>query len=103
MQPASLLVLSDLDAPRIKLSLPSVRQGDRIQLKFKLDRVKNGRTEVLLVQGEFRVVSVSVLADLRQEVTVEATGISPSWRAVKKKHTPTRKVGPTRFPKTVVS
>lgn len=103
MQPASLLVLADLDAPKVKLALPLVRQGDRLKLNFKLERVKNGRAEVLLVFGEFRVASVAVLEDQRQEVTVEATGKSPSWRAVKKKAPLARKVGPSRFPRTVVS
>lgn len=102
MQPASLLILSDLDAPRVKLTLPPLRQGDRVQLGFKLSRVKNGRPEVLDVQGEFRVVSVLLVA-LRQEVTVESTGKSPAWRAVKKRATPSRKVGPTRFPRTIVT
>lgn len=103
MQPASLLVLADIDAPKVKLALPVVRQGDRIQLKFRLDRMNSGRAEVLLVQGEFRVASVAVLEDQRQQVTVEAMGKSPSWRAVKKKPLPARKVGPTRFPRTVVT
>jgi len=102
MLPA-LLALADIDAPKVKITLPAVRQGDHLQLKFKLDRVKGGRAEVLLVQGVFRVVTVVLLEDLRQELVVEALGTTPSWRAVRKKHTPARKVGPTRFPKTVVT
>lgn len=102
MQPASHVILSDIEAPRVKLALPPLRQGDKLRLSFKLDRVKNGRSEVLEVQGEFRVTQV-VLVESRQEVTVESTGKSPAWRAVKRRHTPARKVGPTRFPRTVVT
>lgn len=102
MLPASLLNLSDVEAPRVKLALPPLRQGDHVQLAFRLTRVKNGRPEVLEVTGEFRVTQV-VLVELRQEVTVESTGKTPAWRAVKKKSVPPRKVGPTRFPRTVVS
>lgn len=102
MYPASLLVLLDIDAPKVKIALPPVKQGDHLQLKFKLDRTHNGRTEVLLVQGEYRVVRTVFLEDFRQEVTVEPLGKSPAWRAVKKKPTLARKVGPSRFPRTVV-
>ena len=102
MQPASLLILSDVDAPKVKMTLPLLRQGDKLQLSFKLDRAKNGRTEVLVVQGEFRVVSC-LLVDQRQEVTVESTGKSPSWQAVKKKAASGRKLGPARFPRTTVT
>jgi len=103
MQPASTLILSEVEAPRVKMALPPLRQGDKLQLRFKLERIKNGRTEVLDVQGEFRVTSVSLTTDQRQEVAVESTGKTPSWRAVKRRPTPTRKVGPTRFPRTVVT
>jgi len=102
MQPVSLLILSEVEAPRVKLVLPVLRQGDRVKLRFKLDRVRNGRAEVLDVQGEYRVTSV-VWAGLVAEVSVESTGKAPAWRAVKKKAASVRKLGPTHFPPTTVT
>lgn len=102
MQLASRVRISEVDAPVVMLELPSLRNGDRVRLSFKLERTTGGRFEVLLVQGEYRVTEV-FWANGRQEVTVESTGKSPSWRATKRKASSSRKLGPARFPKTVLT
>lgn len=102
MHLASLLIL-EVPAPKVKLTLPPLRQGDRIKLNFKLERILNGRAEILSVVGEYRVSSVSFAEDFRQEVSVESTGKAPAWRAVKKTNPPQRKLGPCLFPPTKVS
>ncbi len=102
MTPASLLVLPILETPWVKIDLPPCRQGDRIRLDFKLERMKGGRYEILVVQGAFRVSAVLILEDGRQRLDVESLGKDPVWRAVKKKHTSGRKLGPCVFPRTVV-
>lgn len=103
MTPASLLVLSEVAAPQVKLDLPRVRVGDHLNLQFRLERQQNGRSEVLDVQGEFRVTKVVLQVDGRQVVHVDAIGKAPAWRAVRKKKLPVRKLGPTRYPRTIVS
>ena len=102
MQPATLLVLLEVDAPLVKLALPLVKQGDKLKLSFVLSRQNNGRTEVLDVKGEYRVVSVLLLAEGRQEVGIESTGKAPSWRSVKRRVPLVRKLSPARFPATLV-
>ena len=104
MVPASLVVMSEvIGAPRIKLELPStLRLGDKLALKFKLKRTNQGRSEVLEVQGDFRVSSVSY-DGMRQILEVETVvGKVPSWRAVKRSSEPRRIVPPARSPRTVV-
>lgn len=102
MTPATILVLSDAEDFKVKLSLPVVRQGDHVKLCFTVERVRQSRREVLEVVGEYRVASVVFLTDGRQEVTVESTGKAPTWRSVKKRASLPRKLGPTHFPRTVV-
>ena len=104
MVPASLVVMSEvIGAPRVKLDLPSqLRLGDKLALKFKLKRTNQGRSEVLEVQGDFRVSSVSY-DGMRQILDVETlVGKVPSWRAVKRSSEQKRVIPPARSPRTVV-
>jgi hypothetical protein len=103
MVPASLVVLSEVSgAPKIKLELPTLRLGDRLNLRFKLKRSNQGRSEVLEVAGDFRVTSVS-FDGMRQVLEVEtAAGKVPSWRAVKRTPDARRVIPPARSVRTVV-
>jgi len=80
--------------PKIKLDLPGLlRIGDPLYLpRFRLERVTpEGRHEVLEMDGphcRFRVLAVGLDASSgpsRQLLTVEsASGLPPTWKAVKK-------------------
>jgi hypothetical protein len=98
------LTLADVpDSPRVRIELPELRIGDRLALRFQLTRQHNGRREVLDVQGEYRVTGT--LADTshgapRQILHVEATGLTPSWKAVKNQVA--KRLGTCRFPRTPI-
>lgn len=104
MTPATIIELRDVTGnPKVKLDLPSpMRLADKIQLNFRLARQHAGRSEVLDVVGEFHVTSVSfdLTAGPARQVLVVAskTGVTPSWRAVKKSTTTPRKLGPAKAP-----
>jgi hypothetical protein len=74
--------------PKVYIDLPGLlRIGDSVALRFTLSRNTMGRTEVLEVNGRFRVESVGVDAQCwphRQVVSVDPIGGAPSWRAVRK-------------------
>lgn len=101
----TLLELSDLtEPPKVKIDLPPMRVGDRLRLRFTLQRRHLGRHEVLEVQGEFKVVSHIVdttKSSTCQIVQVASMGKSPAWRAVKAP--PARKLAPARSPRTTVT
>lgn len=84
--------------PMVKLELPALRIGDPVVLKFRLERKSSGRTEVLEVGHRFRVVSVGFDATSRtprQVLTVEvADQKQPTWRSVKKRPEPSRRLSP---------
>ena len=104
MLPTSIVELSSVAGqPKAKLALPvPLRQGDKLRLAFVLRRQNGGRHEVLTVQGEYRVVTVSQSTD-HQFLSVEATGIEPAWKAVRRPASQLeRKLPPTVFPRTVV-
>lgn len=107
MQPGTQIEMSDVvGKPKVRMTLPvPLRIGDRIQLRFQLQRTNGGRTEVLDVQGDFRVLSVSfdaTRAPPRQILQVESTTKAPSWRAVRRAPAPSPRLGPTHFPPTQV-
>lgn len=108
MNPATIVELGDVAGrPRVKMTLPvPLRIGDRIRLAFCLRRTNGGRSEVLDVSGDYRVTSVSFDASdgpPRQMLEVESAGKAANWRAVKRTSSvPERRLGPTRFPRTVV-
>ena len=104
MVPVSLLVLTEVaGVPKVKMELPStLRLGDKLALKFKLKRTRQGRSEVLEVQGDFRISSVRY-DGLRQILEVEtAIGKVPSWRAVKRVPEAERVIPPAKSARTVV-
>ena len=86
MQPLSVIELADVPGkPKARMALPvPLRVGDRLALKFKLQRQTGGRTEVLTVDGEFRVGTMIIAQDGRQTLSVESVSKAPSWKAVKK-------------------
>lgn len=104
MTPATIVELGDVAGkPKVKQDLPSpLRNGDKVHLRFQLARQNGGRSEVLDVQGEFVIRSVRFDASdgpTRQLLTVESTGVAPSWRAVKKSSLPPpRKLGAAKTP-----
>lgn len=101
---ATFLHLDDVDAPKVHISLPPLRIGDKVLLAFRLQRKHLGRDEVLTVQGEFRITSVVVDATqrggARQIIHVNALGVAPSWQAVKRKDP--KVLGKPRYPRTTV-
>jgi hypothetical protein len=108
MVPATILEISDVvNKPRVKMDLPSpMRLGDKLRLRFRLSRQNGGRYEILDVVGEFQVRSVSFDTSggrVRQNLSVESTGVAPSWKAVKKESVPPpRKLGPAKAPPTPI-
>lgn len=86
MTPAFLTLADVAGEPEVRMDLPLVRLGDRLELRFALQRRNAGRTEELRVAGEFKVVSL--VLDLtqggpRQRIRLSATGVAPVWRPIK--------------------
>jgi hypothetical protein len=107
MNLSSIVTLSDVAGqPRVKMDLPSpLRLGDKIALHFRIKRSHNGRSEILDVDGEFRITALTFEAGSnRQILAVEKTetGKVPSWRAVKKAPEFKRIVPPARSPRMLV-
>jgi hypothetical protein len=99
--------LSDVaDKPKVMLDLPSpLHIGQRLRLAFRLRRQHAGRSEVLEVSGIFRVSDAGLdLASRvqRQLISVEATTISPHWKAVKKTPEPKRVLPPAVAPRKTI-
>lgn len=92
--------------PRVKLDLPHGRLGDPLGLKLRLERENNGRTEVLSVNGRFRIAAVGLDENgAKQLISVECIDPAPSWVAVKKRPllaAVARVLGPSRFPRTPI-
>ena len=98
------LIFVDVEGAQKDLQLPLLRLSDRIKLRLQCQRKNRGRSEVLDISGEFRVTGVELDATrgrLRQVLQVEAVGIAPTWKAVKKpKET---RFGPAKYPRTPIS
>jgi hypothetical protein len=98
--------LSDVrGAPKTRISLPAMlKKGDPIALKFTLERMNQGRQEVLEVNHRFRVDAVGLDAasnPRRQLLSVVSTTKAPTWRSVKKR--PLRRpLGPAKHPRTSI-
>lgn len=107
MTPSTIVELSDVHGnPKVKMILPQVHIGHRIHLHFRLSRQNGGRSEQLLVDGDFRVTSASLDASTgvaHQVITVDSVMTPPSWKAVKKLPPTTRKLGPARAAPIAVS
>jgi len=94
MTPAFLTLSDVLGEPKVRMDLPLLRLGDRLELRFNLQRRNSGRTEELCVSGEYKVISLVVDTTRgapRQLVHVSATGVAPGWRSIKNPP-------PSRFP-----
>ncbi len=103
----SIVKLSDVRGePAAKLDLPGpLRIGDPLGLKFRIERSRSGRTEELIVDGQFRVTAVGIdnAAGQRQLLSVEtAFGKPPVWRSVKNHSEPPRRLSPARSPRTPI-
>lgn len=103
----TILELTDVpNRPRVRKDLPGpLRIGDRVRLAFRLARMNGGRSELLEVKGDFKVISVSFDGtDLpRQILQVESIGKTPSWQAVKKTRLSRQKLSPACSPRTTVA
>lgn len=91
--------------PKAKLDLPILRLGDPIQLRFRLERMTQGRSEVLEVNGRFRVSQVGfdhASSPPRQLLALECAERPPAWRAVRKRPTEKRRLSPAVFPRTAI-
>lgn len=81
-----------------------VRVGERVGMKFRLTRRHGGRTEMLDVDGDFRVLTVRLALTAggpRQMLTMEAaSGKAPVWKSVKNPAPGRRVLPPARFPRT---
>jgi hypothetical protein len=103
----TIVELWDVDGkPRAKLSLPGrLHVGDKVRLKFVLNRDRGGRKERVDATGEWRVVTVVV--DLtqgiaRQDVSLVNVGVTPSWKAIKKRVSAPRSLALARSDKEMV-
>lgn len=108
MKPATIVTLSDVTGnPRVKMDLPSpLRIGDRVSMRFQLQRQNGGRSEVLDVTGDFRVSEIHFGTEGgvgRQHLVVQSLGKAPAWRAVKKAPVAAKRLSPARFPRTVIA
>ena len=101
---STLLELADVSNFRAQIGdLPVVRIGERLTLRFRLERMHLGRRESREVDGEYSVTGLNTTVDpkgTRQIVQVSAVGKAPAWRAVKL--LPPRTLSPARWPPTEV-
>ena len=90
MEPLSLVRLEDVNGtPQVILShLPCpLKIGDPIGLRFKIRRLRQGREDELIVDGQFVVTAVGFDAGTmprKQLLTVESATKPPTWRSVRK-------------------
>ncbi len=102
----SIVKLSDVTGePKVKMDLPELRIGDPVGLRFAIERQTGGRSEVLLVNGKFRVEAIGIDASSgppRQLLSVSSADVTPTWKSVKKRPVVARRLGPTRFPRTSI-
>jgi hypothetical protein len=108
MNHPTLLKLDDVeDLAPVRISLPApLHIGSRLKLRFPIQRRNGGRTEVLNVDGEFKVTSVLIDArgGAKQLISVAAVGAAPTWKSIK--NPAIRKLNPTsrvRIKKTEVT
>lgn len=108
MSTTTVLTLSDVNhTPKVRKELPSpMRIGDHLHLHFTLRKRTGSRTEELLVQGEWRVVSVSFEVGggpkATQLLTMEAVGATPTWKSVKTVPEPKRRLPPAVSGRTTI-
>jgi len=97
-------VLTDLSDFRVQVGdYDFLRIGDKISLRFRLERMHDGRREMADVDGEFRVAAVQIAhgpTGSRQIAQIAAINKPPFWKAIKL--LPPRVLPPARFPPTEV-
>lgn len=102
----SIVKLSDVNGePKVMIDLPSLKNGDPIALRFASVRHTAGRTELLEVNGRFRVTMVGYDASgasHKQLLSVDCVDKAPTWRSVKRPLSEARRLGPTHFPRTEI-
>ena len=103
----SIVKLADVNGePKFKADLPGpLRNGDPVVLHCLLTRQTGGRSEVLEVDGLFRVDTVGFDGSCvphRQLLSLVPSTKAPTWRSVKKRIPEVRQLGPTRFPRTSI-
>lgn len=103
----SIIKLLDVkDEPKVKQDLPeSLRVGDPLALKFRIERQNGGRIEELRVDLQFRVKAIGVDASSCPSVrllSVEPVGPVPKWHSIKKTSPEGRSFSPAKFPRTPV-
>jgi hypothetical protein len=91
--------------PKVRLgeSLPPLRVGDKLTLRFKTTRHENRRKEELVVDGKFRVTSNQVDLSGRsacQILEIEATLREPTWVSLKSEGK--KLLAPARSPATSI-
>lgn len=107
MNLASVVVLSEVaGVPKVKMDLPShLRLGDKLTLHFRVKRSNNGRSEILDVDGEFRISGLRYETGSNRQIIEVETGTAgkvPSWRAVKKTPEFKRVIPPAKSPRMLV-
>lgn len=103
----SIVKLADVNGePVFKADLPGpLRNGDPLVLRCVLSRQTGGRSEVLEVDGMFRVDTVGFDTSTvphRQLLSLVPSTKVPTWRSVKKRPAESRRLGPTVFPRTSI-
>ncbi len=103
----SIVKFSDVKGePMAKLDLPGIlKVGDPLGLRLRIERKNGGRTEEVLIDGQFRVTAIGVdtVGSHRQLLSVEAAyGKLPVWRSVKTQPEQPRKLSPARSSRTVI-
>jgi hypothetical protein len=107
MDVLSIVKLDDVNGRPTALvsALPCpLKIGDPIGLRFKIRRESQGRSELLTVTGQFRVVAVGFDGSTlprRQLLTVESIGKPPTWVSVKRAQ-PRGALAPAISPRTVL-
>lgn len=106
MDVLSIVKLDDVKGqPTVRVSaLPCpLKIGDPLGLRFKVLRDRQGRSELLTVNGQFRVTAVGFDGSTlprRQLLTVESMGKVPTWTSVKRAP-PRGPLAPAISPRTV--
>jgi hypothetical protein len=91
--------------PTVITDLPPLKIGDPLGLHLRVERQNSGRTEELVVDGQYRIIATGIDASSgpsRQLLSVEAIRGVPVWRSIKKRSPSPRRLAPARSPKTSV-
>lgn len=103
----SIVKLADVNGePKFKMDIPGpLRNGDPVVIRCVLSRQTGGRSEVLEVDGMFRVDTVGFDTSQvphRQLLSMVPSTKVPTWRSVKRRPVLARELGPAVFPRTSI-